>query len=158
MANKNIRRGPAAGGAPSDFTNRAVANDIYVDGLTDILTVGKGASGVLSRQVSTVAPFATLAADGAIPVTPGITQLTKGSAGAYTLAAPGTAGIGAVLTFTTGSDFAHVVTFTGSTLRDGTTGAKITWTAAAFTGSSITVVGISATLWAVVSKNLGTVA
>src|SRR6266853_2927937 len=45
MPNKNIRRGPAAGGAPSDFINRPTANDIYVDGSTDIVTVGTGTSG-----------------------------------------------------------------------------------------------------------------
>lgn len=159
MPNKNIRRGPAAGGAPPDFTNRSTANDVYVDGLTEILTIGTGTSGTSSKQVSTVAPFATISGDGAIPITnSGITVLTKGSAAAITVAAPGTLGIGKRLTITTGSDFAHVVTFTGSTLRDGTTGAKITWTSAAFTGSSITVIGITALLWSVESKNLGTVA
>ncbi len=84
--------------------------------------------------------------------------LTKGSAAAVTVAAPGATNIGRKLTFITGSDFAHVVTFTGSTLKDGTTGAKITWTSPAFIGSSITVRAATATLWVVESKNLGTVA
>lgn len=93
---------------------------------------------------------------GAVALQSGTTLLTAGSAAAITIAAPGAAGFR--ITVTTGSDFAHVLTFTGSTLRDGTTGAKITWTAAAFQGSSITLVSASATIWNVVSKNLGTVA
>lgn len=115
-------------------------------------------NGTTTLPVSASNPFNTYAVDAAITVTPQVAYLTKGSAGAYTVAAPGAAGIGMVLTLTTGTDFAHVVTFTGSTLFDGTSGAKITWTAAAFQGSSITVVGVTAAKWNVVSKNLGTVA
>lgn len=101
----------------------------------------------------------TLAGDGAIPVDrDSITLLTKGSAAAVSIAAPGEANIGRILIIHTGSDFAHVVTFTGSTLRDGTTGAKITWTTAAFIGSSLVVRAFSATRWSVEAKNLGTVA
>jgi hypothetical protein len=100
-----------------------------------------------------------LAADAAIPIDVDTNfLLTKGSAGAYSVAAPGAANVGRVLEIETGSDFAHVVTFTGSTLRDGTTGAKITWTTAAFIGSSLRIRAITAALWVVVSKNLGTVA
>lgn len=51
MPNKNIRRGPAAGGAPSDFTNRQVANDIYVDGSSGVLTLGTGTSGVAAKSI-----------------------------------------------------------------------------------------------------------
>ncbi len=101
----------------------------------------------------------TLAADGATDIDyDGETVITKGSAAAVTVAAPGAKNIGRTRRFTTGSDFAHVVTFTGSTLKDGTTGAKITWTSPAFIGASITVYAISATQWVVLSKNLGTVA
>lgn len=100
-----------------------------------------------------------LAGDGAIPVDrDSVTLLTKGSAAAVTVAAPGAGNIGRVLHITSGSDFAHVVTFTGSTLRDGTTGASVTWTAEAFAGSSITVRAVSATLWNVLAMNLGAVA
>lgn len=84
--------------------------------------------------------------------------LTKGSAAAVTVAAPGAKNVGRRLTFITGSDFAHVVTFTGSTLKDGTSGAKITWTSVALIGAAITVRAATATLWVVESKNLGTVA
>lgn len=41
---------------------------------------------------------------------------------------------------------------------DGTAGANSTWTSAAVQGSSLTVVGISATKWNVQSVNLGTIA
>ena len=100
----------------------------------------------------------TLAGDGAIPVNAdSITNLTKGSAAAVTIAAPGANNIGRRLEIHGGSDFAHVVTFTGSTLRDGTTGASVTWTAAAFQGSSLTVRAISATGWSVVNNNLGVI-
>jgi hypothetical protein len=98
----------------------------------------------------------TIAGDGAAPLVPGATYvLTKGSAAAITVAAPGVGMIGKRMTFVAGSDFAHVVTFTGSTLWDGTTGANAAWTSAAFKGSSITVIGLTATTWGVVSQNLG---
>jgi hypothetical protein len=105
-----------------------------------------------------VSPLTTYAGDAAITLASQIAYLTKGSAAAMTVAAPGATRIGTRITITTGTDFAHVVTFTGSTLNDGTSGAKITWTAAAFKGSSITVVAVTATQWLVESKNLGTVA
>lgn len=106
-----------------------------------------------------VEPPVTLAADAAIPINVDQTYyLTKGSAGAYTVAAPGAANIGRRLRITTGSDFAHVVTFTGSTLFDGTTGGSAAWTAAAFAGSSLEVVAVSATAWNVQSMNLGSIA
>jgi hypothetical protein len=100
-----------------------------------------------------------IAGDGAAALIPGSTvSMTKGSAAAVSVAAPGAAMIGKRMTFVAGSDFAHVVTFTGTTLGDGTTGLNSTWTSAAFMGSSLTVVGMSATRWAVVSFNLGTIA
>jgi len=104
-------------------------------------------------------PPVTISGDGAIPVDVDQSYyLTKGSAAAITVAAPGAANIGRRIRITTGSDFAHVVTFTGSTLRDGTTGVSITWTAAAFAGSSLEVVAVSATVWNVQSMNLGAIA
>lgn len=172
---RSIHRGPLAKG----FATGASA-PIRVDDATNILKLviaGSGSTEVDQVDVSSVQtltnktltaavlnnpvivnPLATIAGDGAIPITSGTTLLTKGSAAAITVAAPGAAGIGVVLEIVTGSDFAHVVTFTGSTLKDGTTGAKITWTAAAFIGSAITVRGVTATQWVVISKNLGTVA
>jgi hypothetical protein len=103
-------------------------------------------------------PIAVLV-DGAIPIDSDETYLyTKGSAGAFSVAAPGEANVGRKLTLIAGTDFAHVTTFTGTTLADGTTGLNTTWTSAAFIGSSLTVRAISATRWAVESFNLGTIA
>lgn len=100
-----------------------------------------------------------LTGDGAIGVTKdSVNYLTKGSAAAVTIAAPGAANIGRRIRITTGSDFAHVVTFTGGTLHDGTTGGHTTWTAAAFQGSSLEVVAVTAAKWNVVSMNLGAIA
>lgn len=103
-------------------------------------------------------PLVTITGDGAVTLSSGIVLLTKGSAAAITVAAPGAANIGTRITITNGSNFAHVVTFTGTTLNDGTAGANTTWTAAAVKGSSITFVGVTATEWNVESFNLGTIA
>lgn len=100
-----------------------------------------------------------LTADQAIPVdVDGFYAIAKGSAAALSVAAPGAANIGRRITFTTASNFAHVVTFTGTTLYDGTTGANTTWTSAAFIGSSLTIRAIGASTWVVESFNLGTIA
>lgn len=95
-------------------------------------------------------------ADGAIALNNGVALLSKTSAGAYTVAAPGATGKRITITGTT--DFAHIVTFTGGTLWDGTAGANTTWTSEAVQGSSITIVSVSATKWNVESVNLGTIA
>lgn len=94
-------------------------------------------------------------ADGAIAPTAGFVVLTKGSAGAYTLAAP--TENGQELEIMSGTAFAHVVTATGL-VNDGVTGgAKNTYTTAAFVGSSITLRAWNGK-WNVMAKNLGTVA
>lgn len=96
-------------------------------------------------------------ADGAIAVDAGFVVLTKGGAGAYTLAAPTTSQNGMELDITAGTAFAHVVTATGL-IHDGVTGgAKNTWTSAAFVGSSCTLRAYNAK-WHLISKNLGTTA
>jgi hypothetical protein len=167
MSIRNIRRQAtnplAAPGTPTSAP-------IYVDSDDNILKMIPAGSGSTEVQIidassvqalsnkSIVFPFTTYVNDGAIGISSQIAYLTKVSAGAYTVAAPGAAGIGVELTLTTGTDFAHVVTFTGTTLQDGTAGANVTWTAAAVQGSSLTVVGVTATKWNVVSFNLGTIA
>lgn len=155
-------------------------NGIIVDSASDTIVFGTGSSGTSTKSVVDTTSTQTLTnktltapvingaiststlntyvGDGAISLVAQVAYLTKPSAGAYTIAAPGAGGIGLKITFTAGTDFAHVVTFTGSTLKDGTTGAKITWTSAAFIGSSLTICGVTATQWIVESKNLGTVA
>jgi len=84
-------------------------------------------------------------ADGAIALTPGIHTIAKTSAAAMTIAAP-SGQDGLRLTIVANTDFAHVITFTGSTLLDGTTGANLTVTLTAFKGSAITVVAVG-TKW-----------
>jgi hypothetical protein len=96
-------------------------------------------------------------ADGAIAVDAGFVVLTKGSAGAYTLAAPTSDQNGYELDITAGTAYAHVVTATGL-IHDGVTGgAKNTWTSAAFVGSSATLRAWNGK-WHLISKNLGTTA
>jgi len=51
MPNRNIQRGPAAGGAPAGFFNAPNSNGVYVDGLTGQLILGTGASGTASTPV-----------------------------------------------------------------------------------------------------------
>ena len=103
--------------------------------------------------------FTTIAGDGAVTIASGVNYLTKGSAAAITVAAPSAPGIGVRITITSGSAFAHVITFTGGTLWDGTTGANTTVTMTAFQGSTITVIGTTATTWNVESQeNLTSVA
>ena len=57
-------------------------------------------------------PPQVLSADGAVDIShDGSALITKGSAAAITVAAPGAKNIGRRKTITSGSDFAHVVTF-----------------------------------------------
>lgn len=165
MPTHRIRRGAAL--LPGE-SGKADSSPIYLNSATGTIKVVPLSTGAVEAELvdtntaqvltNKSAPINTYAADGAVTVAPQTALLTKGSAGAYTLAAPGAAGIGIQIDLTTGTDFAHVVTFTGTTLNDGTVGANSTWTAAAVQGSSLTVVGVTATKWNVVSFNLGTIA
>lgn len=71
-------------------------------------------------------------------------SLTKGSAGAYTLAVPGAANVGHVIVIEAGSAFAHVVTVTG--LANGNT---LTFTNVV--GSSAVLYAVSASVWSVLA-------
>jgi hypothetical protein len=119
----------------------------------DASTVASSLDYKVRRKVATV-----YAVDGAISKDPALLHvLTKGSAGAYTLAAPTAAQEGMELIITAGSAFAHVVTATGL-LDDGVTGgSKNTATFAAFVGATITLMAYNLK-WIVVSKNVVTVA
>ncbi len=109
---------------------------------------------VLTAAVVTPA-VTTLTADGAITIASGTVLLSRASqATLASIAAPGAAGVGVRITIIGGTDFAHVITFTGATLWDGTTGANTTVTMTAFRGSAITVIGQSATVWLVESQNV----
>lgn len=169
VRNPTVKGFATAGSAPIyvDSDDNIVKLIPAGTGTTEVQLVDASSTQTLTNKTLTapvlnapvvVSPFNTYAVDGAITVASQVAYLTKGSAGAYTLAAPGAAGIGVRITITSGSDFAHVVTFTGTTLQDGTAGANSTWTAAAVQGTSITVVGVTATKWNVESFNLGTIA
>lgn len=116
--------------------------------------VGPSISGGTQTSLHVVTAYP---ADGAITIATGVARLTKGSAGAYTLAAPTAAQEGTQIIITAGTAFAHVVTATGL-LQDGITGgAKNTVTMGAFVGASITLEAINL-FWYVISKNIATVA
>ena len=111
---------------------------------------------IMDIQVPNVATYAS---DGAIAFTypSQIAKLTKGSAGAYTLAAPTAAQEGYRLVILCQSAFAHVVTAT-NLLDDGVTGgAKDTATFGAFVGSSLSLIAINQK-WHVESLNVCTIA
>jgi len=90
-------------------------------------------------------------ADGAITLTSGLHTIAKTSAAAMTVAAPSSQN-GTRLSIISNTDFAHVITFTGSTLLDGTTGANLTVTMTAFKGSAITVIAVG-TNWLLESSS-----
>lgn len=109
-----------------------------------------------SIQNPTITAYAS---DGAISFANpfNIAKLTKGSAGAYTLAAPTSSQEGYRLLVLCQSAFAHVITAT-NLLDDGVTGgAKDTATFAAFVGSSLDLIAIN-NKWHVVGFNLVTIA
>jgi hypothetical protein len=147
--------------------------DIFLD--VDPIQFGRGDSAGGRKTVVTLADAQTLtnktlsgaimvgsistpisySADGAISIASQHAIITKaGSACLLSLAAPGAAGVGVRILVTSNSDFAHVITFTGGTLWDGTTGANTTVTMTAFKGSSIVVIAASATIWLVESQNV----
>lgn len=96
--------------------------------------------------------------DGAISNTEHFGVITKGSAAAMTLAAPvAVTDDGMVIVLTAGSAFAHVITATSGVIVDGTTGAKVTITMAAFLGASVTLRAWNAK-WHLIGKTVATVA
>jgi len=119
------------------------------------LVTADGAQSLTNKTIrETVTDYAT---DGAIAIASGIATLSKGSAGAYTLAAPTAAQEGTRLTITSRSAFAHVVTAT-DLIEDGVTGgAKDTATFAAFVGASMELIAINLK-WHTVSLKAVTVA
>lgn len=118
------------------------------------------AAGELEANDSPVLKLPTTAytANGAIALLSGLHVIEKtGSAAAMTVAAPTAAQDGTELTIIGNTDFAHVITFTGGTLLDGTTGANTTATLAAFKGSGVTVVA-RGTKWLLKAAVVATIA
>ncbi len=99
---------------------------------------------VITGGTSTGSEIVTAyAADGAIAIANGTAKLTKGSAGAYTLAAPAAGDDGTVMHIVAGTDYAHVITIATTSLLDGTNTAKGKCTTAAYIGSGITIVAVN---------------
>lgn len=123
----------SAGGFTGDVTGNLtgdVTGDITGD-ITGLLTGGQKL------------PVATdLAGDGAIAPSLFNASMSKGSAAAVTLAAPGAAQVGNLLHIITESAQAHVIT--AASLDGGNT---LTWTAAI--GNNVVLYARSATAWAV---------
>ncbi len=117
---------------------------------SDVDVIAGNLGGALAASLGALpANFQALSADGAVPITQDAAFLcTKGSAGAYSVAAPGASNIGRVLDFINTTAFAHVFTFTGGTVRGGVAGVT-TGTMAALAGARLTVRAISATVWTV---------
>ena len=133
----------ASVGHDHDGSNsKAVANGVTLAGtqtLTNKTITSPTITGGTSTSKSVVTAYA---ADGAIAIGSGVAGLTKGSAGAYTLAAPAAGDDGTVLHIVAGTDYAHVVTIASTSLLDGTNTPKGTCTTAAYIGSGITVVAV----------------
>lgn len=149
---------PLTGTIPSSTTDYSTSGNVTVGGFLSVVgnaTFQGNASA--TGSVAGLSPVTVLTLDGAISVNPtsGVWFLEKTSAGAFTIAAP--TADGQRFTFIAGTNFAHVITFTGSTLLDGTTGANSTATFGAFIGSSLTVVARSSK-WLVESFNVCTIA
>lgn len=85
--------------------------------------------------------------DGAVTPGIGVASLSKGSAGAYTLAAPGASNVGKRLLIIASTAQAHVVTVTG---LDST---EDTLTFGGAIGDSVELYARSATLWTIVALN-----
>ncbi len=111
----------------------------------------RSAAAKVNLAIAAIEGFTAEPADAAIPIVTGSYFLNKTSAGAYTVAAPSSQD-GTILRLVGGTNFAHVVTFTGTTLLDGTTGANLTVTFTAFAGGALTVQARGAN-WYVLSQN-----
>ena len=107
--------------------------------VTSATITGSVATGQIQMAAATA--YAT---NGAVSPADIWATLTKGSAGAYTLAAPGASNVGKIITITAGSAYAHVLTVTG--LVGGNT---LTFTNAI--GHSVQLLAVSATVWGIIS-------
>lgn len=109
-----------------------------------------GVLGAAARAIP-FAPPDVLSGDGAIPLASGTYVITKAGIAALTIAAPGASDVGKVLTITSDTANAHVITFTGNTLRGGTA-AVATATAAAQKGAGLTIACLVSGEWHVLAN------
>ena len=125
-----------------------------------VLNSSKGVSGLGAVSADTLAGREVVtdyAADGAITIANGVATLSKATAGAYSLAAPTAAQAGTVIRIVAKTAAAHVITFTGNILDDGTSATKLKATTAAYVGSGLTVVAVNLR-WVLVSNTACTLA
>jgi hypothetical protein len=142
-----------------------VVASVYQDaGKTKLMTMPNTASDTLVtlaavqtltnktvNGVATIENFVTNATDAAIAIAANaVVRLTKGSAAAMSIAATATDGV--CLKIVSGSSYAHVITFTGNILDDGTATTKLKATMAAYVGASIMVVSANSR-WVLLSNN-----
>jgi len=127
-------------GAAQTFTSKTLTAPVINDGLS-------------SARKNIV----NIAGDGAITIADGIVSLSKGSAAAITLAASSAPNAGAEICIISNSAYAHVVTFTGSTLDGGEAAALVTATFDAKVGACLTVVAFNSR-WVVKAFNNVTLA
>lgn len=125
------------------------------DSNIDLTLTPKGTGSVNATSLSASLQYTSITGDGAITIESGAVVLSKATAAAITIAAPSSQN-GTDIIIASHSDAAHVVTFTGGTLRDGTTGGHTTATFAAFKGASLRIMA-SGTEWLVVSTNAVTI-
>lgn len=117
--------------------------DLTVSGTVTAAAVSGPVTGAVTGNVTggQILPTASAYANnGAIALTDYWASLTKSSAGAYTLAAPGASNVGKILTISAGTAQAHVVTVTG--LANGNT---LTFTNTV--GTSCQLLAVSSTVW-----------
>lgn len=107
--------------------------------------------GVGNAIASIFGPPSIISADGAVPVVAGVYVVTKAGVAALTIAAPAAADVGTRITLSSATANAHVLTFTGNTLRGGTA-AVATATFAAQIGAGITIECVSVGVWNVLAN------
>lgn len=111
-----------------------------------VLNSSKGISSLGAVSADTVVGrkvVTAYTADGAIAISDGVKTIGKSSAAAMTVAAPTAAQEGTIMRIIAKTGYAHVITFTGNTLDDGTSATKLKATTAAYVGANITVVAIN---------------
>ena len=122
------------------------ANGVAIEGNT----FKDGAlSNLLTFEVLTGATDAITVANGAVVLA------RAGNVDAATLALPSAAQNGMEMIITTGTDYAHTITFASNGVKDGTTGNHQTATFAAFAGASLHIVAYNQ-LWHRIGGNLCT--
>ncbi len=143
----------AASGMAVTVTSSGTDENLTVDakGAGTMTLNGTATGAVIATKARIRQEVTNYTADGAITLTSGLHTIAKPSAAAMTVAAPSSQD-GTRLIILSNTDFAHVITFTGSTLLDGTTGANLTVTMTAFKGSAIVCIAVG-TKWLLESSS-----